>query len=170
MAQANTYLGVLQYTEVNNGVYTHGLDGYIVVVTDAPIQHRGGVAVFYPTLPRFMVEAHQNFGTNIVSSQLVPGGRRWYIAGCFLAPGDASTIDSIVTAIGQRPHGNKLLVSGYFNEYLSGPEGSEREKYIVAEDLEDMSAHFLLCQRSWAWDGRTWSMVHMGRKVQSRTY
>ena len=39
-----------------------------------------------------MVEAVQQFGTNIVGFQLVTVEQRWYIFGCYFAPDDTSTI------------------------------------------------------------------------------
>ena len=51
-------LGILQYTKSTDGVFTRGSDGYRIVTTDTPIQHRGGVAV--STLCFFL--APGNFG------------------------------------------------------------------------------------------------------------
>ena len=47
MAQANMDLGVLQETKCTDGVYTHALAGYRVIVTDVPSRHCGGIALFY---------------------------------------------------------------------------------------------------------------------------
>ena len=55
--QANMDLGIFQGKKLTNGVYNCGLSGYSVVATDAPSQHRGGVAVFYWPSPLFAVEA-----------------------------------------------------------------------------------------------------------------
>ena len=59
MSQANMYLGIFQETKVTNVIYTRGSSGYSVVATDAPIQHRGGVAVFHRPTPHFALEAVQ---------------------------------------------------------------------------------------------------------------
>ena len=59
VSQANIDLGIFQETKVTDGIYTRGSAGYSVVATDAPIQHRGEVAVFYRTAPHFAVEAVQ---------------------------------------------------------------------------------------------------------------
>ena len=40
---------------------------------------------------------------------------------------------------------------------------------LATEGLKDMSAHFLLRQSSWFWDGSTWSMICADREVRSRT-
>ena len=66
---------------------------------DALSRHRGGVAVFYRPSPLFAVEAVRQFGPNIVSFQLATGALQCYIIGCYLAPDDTSTIDSVVAAL-----------------------------------------------------------------------
>ena len=53
-----------------------GSDGYSVVTTDAPSQHRGGVATFYRLAPNFEVEAMRKFGKNVIGFQLATGARR----------------------------------------------------------------------------------------------
>ena len=55
MYQANMDLGIFQETKLTGGVYTCGSAGYSVIAMDAPIQHRGGVAVFYRPSPRYAV-------------------------------------------------------------------------------------------------------------------
>ena len=92
MPQPNLDLDIFQDTKLTDGVYTCRPDGYIVVVADAPSRHRGGAAVFYCPSPRYVVEAIQQFGPNIVGFQLVTGERRWYIIRCYLAPDNTSTI------------------------------------------------------------------------------
>ena len=99
------------------------------------------------------MEAVQKFGPNVVGFQLATGARRWYIVGCYLAPNETSTIESVIAALKKRPMGDELLVAGDFNANLLEPEGDRRGEYIAAamatEGLEDMLAHFLLQRRSW---------------------
>ena len=47
VSQANMDLGIFQETKCKEGIYTRESAGYIVVITDAPSRHRGGVSVFY---------------------------------------------------------------------------------------------------------------------------
>ena len=67
--------------------------------------------------------------------------------GCYLAPDNTLTIESVVAALKERPKGTKLLVVGDFNANLAEPGGDRREEDIAAalamEGLEDMSDHFL---------------------------
>ena len=83
--------------------------------------------MFHWLAPHFSVDAVQQFGPNIVGFQLATEERRWYIVGCYLAPDDTSTIESVVAALKERPRGAKLLVVGYFNVNLAEPEGGRRE-------------------------------------------
>ena len=115
--------------------------------------------MFHWLAPHFSVDAVQQFGPNIVGFQLATEERRWYIVGCYLAPDDTSTIESVVAALKERPRGAKLLVVGYFNVNLAEPEGGRRGEDISAamatEGLEYMSEHFLPRRCSWCQDGRS---------------
>ena len=99
--------------------------------------------------------------------QVVSGGQQCFIVRFYLAPDDAVTIERVVVAIIQRPHGGALMVAGNFNIELAAPEGISSREDIAASvatvGLEDMSAHFLPRHKYWARDGRTWSMCFQGR-------
>ena len=71
VSQANMDLGILQETKIANGVYTRGSAGYKVIAADAPSRHRGGVALFYRLTPRFVVEAVERCGPNVMVCQVV---------------------------------------------------------------------------------------------------
>ena len=88
--------------------------------------------MFHRPAPHFAVEAVQQFGPNIVGFQLATGERRWYIVGCYIAPNDTSTIESVVAALKERPRGAELLVEGDFNFSLSEPEGDWKGEDIAA--------------------------------------
>ena len=76
MSQANMDLGIFQETKFTEGIYTRESAGYLVVATDVPSRHRGGVALFYRPSPLFAVEAVRQFGPNVMSFQLATGERR----------------------------------------------------------------------------------------------
>ena len=166
-------LGILQETKCIEGIYTHDLDGYHIVATDAPRRHRGGVALFYRPSSLFAVEDVRQFGPNVLSFHLAMGERRWYIIGCYLAPEDTSTIERVVAALKERSKGTKLVVVGDLNTVLDEPENNWRGTVIVAEmieaGVEDMTAHFLPRRHRWEQEKRTWSMVREGKAVRSRT-
>ena len=61
-----------------------------------------------------------------MSFELAMGARRWYIIGCYLAPDDTSTIESVVASLEERPWGSELLVAGDLNENLEQPERDQR--------------------------------------------
>ena len=171
MSHANMDLGIFQDTKITNVVYTRGSSGYIVVTTDAPIRHHGRIEVYYRPSPRFTVEAFHQIRPNVVGFQLVKEERQWYIVGCYLAPNGTLIIESIVTALTERPRGIKLLVVGYLN--LKLPEGDwmwkEIAEALTTEGLEDMLSHFRPHRHSWCQDRRKWSMVRAGREVRFLT-
>ena len=78
------------------------------------------------------MEAFQKFRPNVVGFQLATGERRWFTVGCYLAPNDTSTIDSVVAELKELPRGAELLVAGDFNVNLEEPEGDWRGEDIAA--------------------------------------
>ena len=173
MAQANMDLGIFQKTKCTDGISTRDSAGYSVVAMDAPSRHRGGVAIFYWPSPIFAVKSVRQFGPNIIGFQLAMGARRSYIIGCYLAPNDTSTIESVVAALKEWPQGTTLIVEKDLNTTLSDPENDRRGTELVAAltevGLEDMVAHFLLRQRRWCRERRTWKMVQEGKVFRSWT-
>ena len=137
----------------------------------APIRHQGGVALFYLESPAFEVEAIRQFGANVIVCQLVTGERRWYIFGCYLAPGDGTMIRYVEALMEYRPIGNELIVVGDLNVELkkAGDQGRDREiaAAVMTEGLEDITGHFFPRRRAWCRDRRTWEVVRQGRVVRS---
>ena len=103
MPQTNLDLGILQDKNITGGVYTRGLAGYSVVTMDTPIRHCGGVTFFYRPSTKYTVEAIQQFEPNAVGFQMATGDQRWYIIGCYLAPDNTLTMESVVAALKERP-------------------------------------------------------------------
>ena len=130
MSQANMDLGIFQEKKLTKGVYTCSSDRYSGVATDAPIQHCGGVAVFYRLSPHYGVEAIQKSGPTVVVLHLTTREQRWYISGCYLAPENTSTLESVIAELKERPRGTTLLVAGDLNIKLADPEGYWREEDI----------------------------------------
>ena len=114
------------------------------------------------------MESVQKFGPNVFGFQLATGERRWYIVGCYLAPDDTSTIESVVVTLKERPWGAKLLVAGYFNVKLSDLEGGGNRDGANYRSFGGYFGPLPPAWRSWWRDGRTWSMVRAGREVRSR--
>ena len=69
------------------------------MVMEAPIAHRGGVAVFYCKAEHFDVNELCLHGLNVITFQLVAGRQWWHVVGCYLAPSNASAIEDIAAAI-----------------------------------------------------------------------
>ena len=128
--------------------------------------------MFHWPSSHFAVKAVQQFGPNVVGFHLETREWRWYIMGCYIAPDDTLTIESVIAVLKKRPMGAKLLVARDFNANLADPKGDWRGGNIVAdmdtEGLEYMSAQFLPRRHSWCRDGKTWSMIREGKEVRSR--
>ena len=116
---------------------------------------------------------HPIFQTNVVGFQLETGERRWYIISCFLAPNDTLKIENAAAALKDLPRGAKVLVAGDLNANLDQTEGYQTEKEIAATltatILKGMPSHFLMRWSPQFWDGKTWSMVQLGREVRYQT-
>ena len=173
MSQANMDLGILQETKLTDGIYTRGLEGYIVIAMNAPSRHCGGVALFYHSTPHFVVEAVERCGPKVMGFQVATGEQRWYIVGAYVAPEDEVTMETMVAAIGRKPRGAELMVAGDFNVDLTAPEGNRRAENIATDlatsGLEDMVQNFMPRGRQWNRDRRTWEMRRKGQVVRSRT-
>ena len=57
---------------------------------------------------------------------MVTGAQWWYIIGCYLAPDNTSTIESVVAALKERRRGATLLVAGDINTTLTELENYRR--------------------------------------------
>ena len=76
------------------------------------------------------MEALQTYGANVVSFQLAPGDRQWFIVGCYLAPDDASKIEDVVTAISKQPRGGRAVGGRIFQHQpgrTRGPGAGRRD-------------------------------------------
>ena len=146
--------------------------GYRVLAADMPSRHPWVVAVFYWYLPHFKFEYFRPHGRNMMSFQMDSDKRRWFIVGCYLSPYNASNIERVITNIINSTHRAELLVDGNSNIDLAVPEGNcfreEIAVVIATAGLEDMSMHFLLHLKSWAWYRRTWCMHLYRREVRSQ--
>ena len=128
MNQENVYVGVFQETKLTEELYTRLSAGYRAVATPAPSRHQGGVAIFYQDSPVFAVEAIRQFGANVIACQLAMGGRRWYIVGCYLAPGDRTTIIDVESEMVEKPRGAEFIVEGDLNVNLGKAGSRGRDK------------------------------------------
>ena len=102
--------------------------------------------MFYHEAEHFTLEAIRLHGPKVASFQMAPRGKRWYVVRCYIAPDNASTIESVVASTSQKPCGEDLLVIGNFNADLESPEENARDEESAAAlattVLEDMSSHF----------------------------
>ena len=76
-------------------------------------------------------------------------------------------------AVGECPHGYKLMVKGNFNANLAGPEVSNWDKEITAavatSGLENLVGNLFPQQREWCRIQRMWASMSQGRVVRTKT-
>ena len=118
LAQGQVGCGVMQETKLTDWVYTMESSEFWVTATAAPITHFGGVTVFYCKSEHLAIEDLCLHGTKVIRFQMVTGKLQWHIAGCYIAPRDASTIEDVAEATRDLPYGADLLVSGDLNSNL----------------------------------------------------
>ena len=63
---------------------------------------------------------------------MATGERQWYIIGCYLGPGNDTTIRDMEAAIMERPRGAELIVAGDFSVDLEKTCGQGRDEKIAA--------------------------------------
>ena len=112
MSQENVDVGVFQETKLTEGIYMRLSAGYRVFATPAPRRHQGGSTIFYWDSPVFAVKVIRQFGANVIMCHLATGKRRWYIVGCYLVPGDGTTIIDMEVAMAEETRGAELIVAG----------------------------------------------------------
>ena len=91
----------------------------------------GSISAF--SSKKFVVEAVERCGPNVMVCQVVTGAKRWHIDGAYIAPEDEVTMETVVKAIRRKPPGAELMVAGDFNVDILAPEGRRAEN--IATDL-----------------------------------
>ena len=136
VSQANIGLGVFQETKFTGGVYERDSEGYRVAATKAPIPHRSSVAIFYCEAEHFTFEVLCFHVPNVFRFQMATRQQRCHVEGCYIAPGDASTIEDAVAAIIRQPRGDDLLMAEDSNTNLAEPEGTTCAEEVAAAKVK----------------------------------
>ena len=97
--QENMEIGIYRETKVTGEKCTQEFEGHRFIEADVKIPHRGGITVFYREAEQFALEALHLHGPNEFSFQMVSGGQRWNIVGCYITPDGALTIEIIIMAV-----------------------------------------------------------------------
>ena len=88
------------------------------------------------------------------------GGRRWFIIGCYLAPGDGETIRDVEADMSERLMGTELVVPGDLNVNLERTGGWGQDKEIATvvakSGLEDILEHLILQRNPWIRERQMW--------------
>jgi exonuclease III len=172
LEQLNVDVGLLTEVKLTDERYTRHSFGYEVAATTAVHHSQGGVALCWRDTEVSQVEGVHRHGPNVISCELVTGGRRWLVIGAYIPPSevDGSTCQHILAAQSRRPR-LPVIVLGDLNVDLCQVElGSLRDAGIAAAvatlGVEDMLKNF--CQTRHHGDGYTWRMRRDGQMVTGR--
>jgi hypothetical protein len=82
------YVDIVLFTEtkLTGGRHTKESFGYKVVATEAISKYQGGVALFYHQSALWQVESIKQFGSNLISFQLVTGCQQISCVGGYIPP------------------------------------------------------------------------------------
>lgn len=150
---------------------------YRVMCTTAVSSRQGGIALVIrekkddnTLVDYFHVEAEQRQGPNVLSFQIVTGGRRFACIGAYVyvPPGKVDTLEFIERAWESLPRHAKLLLLGDLNVDLQDPRvGREAVADLVASlRLFDMVRHFQPHRKFR--HGKTWRQLREGTFICSR--
>ena len=93
----------------------------------------------------FEVEAADFRTPNVLTFELVTGGDRYFVVGCYIAPTDTETVNHVRAAWDSCPEGCIPLLLGDLNASLRDPV-SPRDDAIAdmtdEADIIDLSRHF----------------------------
>jgi len=171
MNRMNADLGILTEAKLTAGVYTRGGFGYRVLATDAVSPHKGGIAFFWRERPNWTVESQACHGPNVISFELVTGGRRSLVIGAYISPSetDGSTLAAIEAAKARRP-GLRSILLGDLNVDLQEPQATGRTADIIGAvasmGLDNLVDHFRLNRHHR--HGITWHQMRAEAVVASR--
>ncbi len=89
-------ISVLQETKVTARKHTRCTSGYTVFATDAPSAYQGSVALLWvEDHAAFEVEFAKVCSPNVITFQLVTVRGRYFVVGCYIAPGDEATVEVV---------------------------------------------------------------------------
>ena len=169
MALANMDLRFLFNTNLVGGVYTCYLSGYNVITSEAPSKHQGGISHLFCNCPNWKIDAHQSFGTCVLTFHIVTLWKGWFDVGCYVMLASAADNEHISTELIYCTDGVDLILVVDINADLYHPKGRECGndivEILVVGGLKDMAANFW--KRRGVWGRQTWSMV--GRWCPNQT-
>jgi len=153
------------------GIHTAFSHGYHVCASVASSPHKGGVALVWRDRPNWSLESEKQVGPDVVSMELVTGGRRFLVIGAYISPNetDGRTIAQILDAKAKRP-GLRTIILGDFNvDFHEGGDNS-RDTDIVAAmasiGVDCIVDNFRLARNHR--DGFTWKQMRGSELITSR--
>ncbi len=102
----------------------------------------------------YEIEETKVWGPNVISTHLVMGAIRYYVAGCYILPSDLETLTCIDKAWSTCPTGAHPILAGGLNINLCAPRTEQEEtiaEQVDSMNLVDMSRHFCQCSGKRLW-------------------
>ena len=166
--QGNARVGIIQETNITDGINTHYVAGYSVLEKEAESCHHGGIVVLWREEVGWQVEGMSNFGPNLVRFLLTLGERRWYFGGDYVLPNDVPTGHQVDQELTEKPPGIENILMGDLNSKLENPRNEHEETILDDHDLEDACRHFTSRRKFRGRGRRAWQMQQEGRQVMGR--
>jgi hypothetical protein len=130
--------GILTEAKLTRSIHTRFSSDYHVFATEATSSSQGGLALFYPDLDAFQVEAVKRHGPNVLSFKLVTAGIRHPVFEVYIPPSDTDlhTLEYLLQALDSVEIGLEPIVMGDLNADLDSPK---------TEWVADIATEILLC-------------------------
>jgi hypothetical protein len=105
MDQLGVDIGFLVETKLMGGIYTRHLSGYDVLALTATLPSSGGIALFWRGNGLYKVKETRVWGPNVISLHLMMGVCQFYVVGCYIPPGNLTTLTCVKKAWSECPRG-----------------------------------------------------------------
>lgn len=172
MQQLNVDIALLTEAKLTGDVYTRFSFDYHVIATNAVHANLGGVALCWRDSAFYEVEGISKHGPNVISCELVSGGRRWLVIGAYIPPSedDGSTCTHILAAQMRRPQLPVILLGDLnvdFDQlWIDAPRNMGIAAMVASLGVEDVISNFRQTRRHA--DGITWRQNRNNGEVSSR--
>ena len=147
LASLEVGLAICQEAKATGDFYPRVSGEYRILCSDAPSAHQGGLAlVWIEDHDAFEVEAANFCTPNVLTFELVTGGDRYFVVGCYIAPTDTETVNHVRAAWNACPEGCIPLLLGDLNASLWDPVSPRDDAIADMTDeanIVDLSRHFL---------------------------
>jgi exonuclease III len=170
LEQMNTDFGFLTETKINSNNYPKQVGEYKVFSTISSNEQGGLMLVYQADRNSFTIESTRDWGPNVISCDVVSGGKRWRAIGIYIPPGETNgaTLGHLDAAL--LDYSGEILLGGDLNIDLIRLSEPSRDVKIAtmlsSYGMDDMTRHF--CQRTRHKNRWTWRQKRTPRYVKTR--